>query len=421
MATKALKRQIKKLPDSPGIYLYYDQHRKLLYVGKSISLKKRVASYFRDKKLDGKTKLLVSKITKIGFIKVFSEFEALLLEANLIRENQPFFNIQSKDDKSPIYIKISAGPVPQITTTRKEKPGRGEFIRGPFPSSKATREVLNIIRRIFPYCHHKNPKKPCLYVHLGLCPYPYSNEESRQKYLKSISQIKKLLSGKSKVLVHDLTRKMNSLAKIQKYEEANTIKNQIQKLQYITTTYHAPREFLERPTLVDDLRMQRLRELKNVLELEKIPRRIECYDIANISGTLATGSMVVFTNGAPDKSQYRRFKIKFTHKPNDYEMMREVITRRLKNDWPLAGVMVIDGGRGQLNAALSVVNKVGANTKVVSIAKRLEEIYMPDKVQPISLPKENAARQLVQAVRDEAHRFANAYHRHLRSKNMFSD
>jgi len=421
MATKALKSQIKKLPDSPGIYLYYGQNGKLLYVGKSVSLKKRVASYFRDKKLDGKTGMLVSKISKISHIKVFSEFEALLLEANLIRENQPFFNIQSKDDKSPIYIKITNGPVPQITTTRKEKPGRGVFIKGPFPSAKTTREVLRLIRRIFPYCHHKKPYSACLYVHLGLCPFPTRDDVSRQKYTKTVRQVKKLLSGQSGSLVKELTKKMNASARLQKYEEAQDIKKQIEKLQYINTTYHTPQEFLERPTLVDDLRMQRLQELKSVLELEKIPRRIECYDIANISGTLATGSMVVFTNGAPDKSQYRRFKIKFTHKPNDYEMLREVIARRIKNDWPLPDIMIIDGGRGQLNATLSQITKNKITVKVVALAKRLEEIYTPDKIQPLSLPKENVARQLAQAMLDEAHRFANAYHRHLRSKNMFSN
>jgi excinuclease ABC subunit C len=420
MLSKSLKNQITKLPDSPGVYKYYDNRGTLLYVGKSVSVKKRVSSYFKDKILDGKTALLVSKITKVEFIKVFSEFEALLLEAELIRKHQPFFNIQSKDDKSPIYIKITAGPVPQITLTRKEKPRKGVFVRGPFPSAKTTREVLRLIRGIFPYCHHKNPKGPCLYVHLGLCPYPYKDEQSRQNYLIEISKIKKLLSGKGTSLVRELTKKMNGQAQKQNYEEAAKIKEQIRKLQFISTTYRTPREFMESPTLVDDLLMQKLTELKNVLELDKVPRRIECYDIANISGKLATGSMVVFTNGAPDKSQYRRFRIKFTHKPDDYEMLREVIARRLKNDWALADVMIIDGGKGQLNAALTVMHKYKVNTKVISLAKRLEEIFTPDKVLPISLPKENPARQLVQALRDEAHRFANAYHAHLRSKHMLS-
>ena len=416
----SLKRQISKLPDSPGIYLYFDQNTELLYVGKSVSLRKRVSSYFTNKDLGPKTNRLVSKIAKIDHIKVFSEFEALLLEAELIRENLPFYNIAAKDDKSPIYIKITNDPVPQVTTTRKEKPKRGIFLRGPFPSAKTTRVILRMIRRIFPYCHHQNPKSPCLYVHLGLCPYPYANENSKRKYLETIDKIKKLLSGKSKALIRELTKKMQDCAKTQMYEEAQGIKRQIEKLEYITTTYHTPREFLEQPTLVDDLKMKKLKDLKEVLGMESLPVRIECYDIANISGKLATGSMVVFTSGEIDKTQYRRFKIKFTHKPNDYEMIREVIARRFKNDWPNPDVVVIDGGKGQLNAAASIINKYHVKTKLISLAKRLEEIYTEDKVFPISLPKESPARQLVQALRDEAHRFANAYHRLLRSKNLIA-
>ena len=413
-----MKIQIASLPDSPGIYKFYDSKGKLLYVGKSVSVKKRVASYFQDKNLGPKTSLLVKKINKVEYIKVFSEFEALLLEAEQIRTHKPFFNIESKDDKSPIYIKITGDPVPLVATVREEKPKKGIFLKGPFPSGKETRQILRLIRRIFPYCHHKNPKKPCLFVHLGLCPYPYADDLSKQKYLGTINRIKKLLSGKSKILIRQLSRQMTDFAKMQKFEQANELKKQIEKLQYITTTYHSPLEFLQRPTLVDDLTQARLEDLKNVLSLARIPKRIECYDIANISGKLATGSMIVFTNGTADKSQYRKFKIKFTRKPDDYKMIREVLARRFKNDWPVADLMVIDGGRGQLNAALSIVEKYHIKTFVISLAKRLEEIHSQNKVLPISLPKESPARQLTQAIRDEAHRFAGAYHRHLRSKNM---
>lgn len=416
--TDSIKHQIKKLPETPGIYIYKDADGKIIYVGKSVSIKKRVSSYFSSKNLGPKTNLLVKKIAKIEHLKVFSEFEALLLEAELIRQNMPFFNIAAKDDKSPLYIKISNGHVPLIETTRKIKPKRGIYQYGPFPSGKTTKEVLRMIRKIFPYCHHKNPKKACLYVHLGLCPYPYANELAKEKYAETITLIKKLLSGKSKQLLRELTKKMSQLAKDQKYEEASEVKKQIDKLEYITTTYRTPREFLERPTLVDDLKMQKLHELKKVLALEKIPRRIECYDIANISGKFATGSMVVFTNGAADKNQYRRFRIKYKNTPDDFEMIREVIARRLKNDWPIADLMVIDGGKGQLNAATSIVDKYKVKTKVISLAKRLEEIYSQDQVLPIRLPKESPARQLVQAARDEAHRFTNTYHRLLRSKAM---
>ena len=173
MAAAQLKKIVKKLPQTPGIYQFTDKNGQIIYVGKAKSLRKRVASYFAGKNLGPKTNLLVTKITNIKIIKVFSEFEATLLEAQLIRDHQPFFNQQSKDDKSPIYIKITNDKIPLVQTTRLQKPQKGIFLKGPFPSSKTTRDILKITRRIFPYCHHKNPRKPCLFVHLGLCPYPY--------------------------------------------------------------------------------------------------------------------------------------------------------------------------------------------------------------------------------------------------------
>ncbi len=412
----SLKRKLAKLPQNPGIYKFFDAGGNLLYVGKSISIKKRVSSYFANKNLGPKTDQMVSKIADIGYIKVFSEFEALLLEADLIRNNKPFYNIIAKDDKSPIYIRISKTEVPIVEITRKPESFKKDFIKGPFPSARTTKEVLKYIRRIFPYCQHKNPKKPCLFVHLGLCPYPYSSELEKQKYVKNIENIKKLLAGKSKLLVKILTAEMNEYSKILMYEEAQKIKEQLQKLEYITTTYHAPKDFLERPTLVDDLTTERLKDLAKKLKLQKKPRRIECYDISNISGKHATGSMVVFENGKPQKTQYRRFRIKVLETPNDYEMIWQVLTRRFKNNWPLPDLIVIDGGKGQLSAASQVIAMFNKDIPVISLAKRLEEIFLLNNSEPLSLPKESPARQLTQALRDEAHRFAITYHRKLRSK-----
>ena len=448
-----LKSKIDSLPNTPGIYMFYDQNSKLLYVGKSVSIRKRVASYFAKQDLGPKTNLLVKKISHVKTIKVFSEYEALLLEANLIKKYQPFFNSQAKDDKSPLYIKIGAGKIPLVTTTRKEQTQKGIFSVGPFPSSKVARDILRITRKIFPYCHHKNPKKPCLFVHLGLCPYPYGAGDAQTNYPSSIKKIKKLLSGQSKLLINQQTKTMTKLAHQQRYEEADIAKKQIQKLQFLTKTYHPPQDFLEQPTLVDDLTANKLKDLTQVLELAKTPRRIECYDISNIQGAQATGSMVVFTNGQADKSQYRRFRIKFIQKPddytsptrhsdppvggeesgsfglhpqddkgrekpNDYEMLREVLERRLANDWPKPDLIIIDGGRGQLNVALSAIKKFKANTPAISLAKRFEQIYLPGKVLPLSLSVDSPTRQLVQSIRDEAHRFAITYHRLLRSKQQ---
>ncbi len=417
---KTLAEKIKKLPNTPGIYQFLSKDKKIIYVGKSVSIKKRVGSYFNNKNLGPKTDMLVKNIADVKTIKVFSEFEALMLESELIRTNMPFYNVIAKDDKSPIYIKIE-GEIPIISLSRKVKPQRGVFVKGPFPSAKATKDVLKIVRKVFPYCQHKNPKKPCLYVHLGLCPYPYKDAATKIEYKKTVDRIKKLLSGKSKKLIRELSSEMQQASKKLDYEKAAKIKKQIQNLEYLATVFHTPREFLEKPTLVDDLALIRLKDLKAKLNLKKLPRRIECYDISNLQGKLATGSMVVFINGAVEKSEYRRFRIKFSNKPNDYQMLQEVITRRLKNSWPQPDLMIIDGGRGQLNAALSILAKFkSGDIQVASLAKRLEQIFIPDKILPIALPKESPARQLAQAVRDEAHRFAITYHRHLRSKAFLS-
>ncbi|MEK7581214.1 MAG: excinuclease ABC subunit UvrC [Patescibacteria group bacterium] len=412
----SLEREIAILPKNPGIYKFYDNAGKLLYVGKSVSIKKRVASYFAKADLGPKTNKLVKQIDHVEYIKVFSEFEALLLESDLIRTYKPFYNIQAKDDKSPLYIKITKGEIPRVETTRKQNAQRGDYLKGPFPSALNTRDVLRVIRRIFPYCHHKNAKNPCLYVHLGLCPYPYSDTNTRQKYQVTIAKIKKLLSGKSKELMRQLKKEMQQLSGEQKYEEAQKIKRQIEKLDYITTSYRPPREFLERPTLVDDLQAKKLESLKNELNLPKVPKRIECYDISNISGKHSTGSMVVFTNGKSEKGEYRRFKIKFLNTPNDFEMIKQVLTRRFKNNWPDADLIIIDGGLGQLSSANEAAVKFNKRMPIVGLAKKLEEIYTTDSKKPISLPKESPARQLAQAIRDEAHRFAITYHRKLRSK-----
>lgn len=413
-----LKEIIKKLPQKPGIYKFFDINGNLLYVGKSISIKKRVSSYFTNKNLGPKTNELVKNVYDIKYIKVFSEFEALLLESDLIRRHQPFYNIIARDDKSPIYIKITSSKVPIIEITRKPENAKGIFLKGPFPSAKTTKEILMLIRKIFPYCQHKNPKKPCLFVHIGLCPYPYESEKSKLNYRKDISKIKKLLTNKSNILIRNLQKEMNLYSKNLLFEEAQKIKNQIQKLEYLEKTYYPPKDFLASPNLVDDLQLSRLVDLQKVLGLVKIPRRLECYDISNIQGKYATGSMVVFENGASAKDQYRRFKIKFLKTPNDFEMLKEVLARRFKNDWQAADLIIIDGGKGQLSSATAVAQKYNVKTPIISLAKRYEEIYTNQSSLPIKLSHTSPARQLVQAIRDEAHRFAITYHRLLRSKDF---
>ena len=212
---------------------------------------------------------------------------------------------------------------------------------------------------------------------------------------------------------------MQKFANLQKFEEAQNVKKTIDKIKYILSEFRDPLEFLAQPTLVDDFAIARFKSLKNVLGLAKIPRRIECYDISNTAGKEAAGSMAVFENGQSQTNQYRKFRIKFKNTPDDYEMIKEVLSRRFKNNWPKPDLIVIDGGKGQLNAALSVLKKNGIDITVIAIAKKIDEIYCVGKSLPLRLQKENPARQLIQATRDEAHRFALTYHRLLRSKKLY--
>ena len=206
-----IRTQIQNLPKAPGIYQFFDEKGSLLYVGKSKDIKKRVSSYFTSTNLGPKTEQLVEKIKDIKYIKVFSEFEALMLESDLIRKNQPFYNIISRDDKSPIYIKIAKEKIPLIALVRKPQVSKDDFVKGPLPSAKIAKLILKKVRRIFPYCQHKNSKKPCLYVHLGLCPYPYKDKESKHEYLMTVNRIKKLLGGRIKTLKRELMARLENL------------------------------------------------------------------------------------------------------------------------------------------------------------------------------------------------------------------
>jgi len=414
-----LEEQIKKSPRQPGVYQFFDQTGKVIYVGKAKNLRNRLKSYLQIKDLGAKTAKLVANISQISWIVVTSEIEALLLEASLIKKYQPKYNRVAKDDKSHLYIKISTDNIPQVTAARRQQPAKNIKLFGPFPSASTVRTVLLILRRIFPYCTHRRPQKSCLYIHLGLCSNPYQSEETLAAYHKDIKKIILFLSGKKDQLVKKLTKEMQKLSNEQKFEEAAKIKKQIEVLIYITQPVKKPEEYLAKPDLAEDTLREKLEKTKEELKLEKLPRRIECYDISNVAGKLATGSMVVFENGQPEKSQYRRFRIKLEQKPNDLLMLEEVLKRRFRNSWKLADLIVIDGGREQLRVTQKILNQEDLQIPVVSLAKRFEEIYFDTQSSPLKLAKDSKALQLLQYLRDEAHRFAIVYHRQLRKRKFF--
>ncbi len=409
-----------QIPHKPGIYIYKNETGQIIYVGKAIDLYSRVSSYFNGAPDRPKTAHLVTKIRSLETIIVSSELEALILEANLIKKYLPIYNIALTDDKDYLYIGITRETFPKVVTARKPDLQSYSKYFGPFPSSRTVKETLRKLRRIFPWCSNPiGPKnrigKACFYYHLKLCPGACVGVISEADYKKNITRFSKFLSGQKEELIKELEQEMFSYSKELNYESAEKIKKIIDGIHYLTQENRV-KNYLENPNFLQDEARLGLEELQEQLNLDKIPERIEGYDISNISGTNATGSMVVLTNGQIDKSQYRRFKIKITGRPNDFAMHAEMMGRRLKHDeWQTPDLIIIDGGRGQVRASYSELQKRDINIPILGLAKREEWLYPVDG-EIIKLSKKSAALKLLQKLRDESHRFAITYHRKLRSK-----
>lgn len=427
-----------EFPENPGVYIYFKKD-KPIYVGKAINLKRRVASYFRLN-LEPKTSRMIGEAETVSYIKVANELEALLLEARLIKFYQPKYNIISKDDKHPLYIEITREKYPRVITLRKTDLDKfpALAIYGPFPSSVNVKSVLKTVRRIFPYSDHIIGKKPCLYSQIGLCnPCPNEIEATadrdlkirkRRQYMKNIRNLRSLLDGNTNLVKKRLATEMKTYSDSQKYEEALYVRDRIQRLDYITSPKIPIDSYLENPNLYEDVREGELRALKKILETASIKvkslSRIECFDVAHLQGTNASASMVTFLDGVPDKSFYRHFRIRQKKGLDDYASMREVALRRRKNldGWGRPDLIIVDGGKGQMSVFLKEFEAEGI--PVVGLAKRLETLVIPIKtlgvngIKEYRLPK-GPALNLVQRIRDEAHRFAQAYHHKLFTKSLF--
>ena len=407
-----------KLPHKSGVYQFLDKEKNVLYVGKAIDLYHRVASYF-SKDVSVKTAMLVSKILSVETIVVESELEALILEANLIKKYLPSFNVRLMDDKDYLYIGITKEDFPKVVTIRKQDLKSVKKFFGPFPSSRTVRDTLKLLRRVFPWCSSppkaKVRQRSCFYYHLGLCPGACVGLISTEDYNKIISRFSKFLEGKKEELVKEISLEMMKLSDNEKFEEAAKLKRMIEGITYLTQTNRSSL-YLENPNFLEDERQLALSELQRDLNLPKIPQRIEGYDISNIQGQQAVGSLVVLTNGDIDKSQYRKFKIHITGKPNDVGMHREMMKRRLKHaEWPIPDLIIVDGGRAQARAVQYEIQNTKYKIPIFGLAKRMEWLY-PPMGEVIKLPKRSKALRLLQKLRDESHRFAIAYHRRLRAK-----
>jgi len=568
-----LKEKLNSLPSSPGVYQFRDSAGKLLYIGKAAVLKNRVKQYFQSKPVSPMISAMIRKISDIELITTDNEVEALILEQNLIRTHKPRYNINFKDDKSYPYIVITNEPFPRIFPTRKKRSDGSKYF-GPYTDVRNMRFALKTVRNIFMIrsCSlnltedaiSRNKFNLCLDYHIQKCEGPCVGFVSKEEYNHTIDQVAKLLNGKTKSLVKDLTLKMQDYSEKMQFEKAKQIRDRIHaievysskqkivddeiidkdiiafektdndccgmvlkirdgkvigKTHYFLTNvedktpseiieqllinYYSKSEFIpdeihlmtepenqsavkdwlekrksgkvdmiipkigdkykllfmvrkNARLMLDELILTRLKRefippsldsLKKDLNLSRLPRRIECYDISHIQGTDTVASMVVFAEGRPKKSDYRKFKINYvpdeTGTPDDFLSMREVIYRRYKkiteknsggssdlsaenskedlSFGAIPDLIIIDGGKGQLSSAVKVLDDLGVKDQnIIGLAKRLEEVYLPGESMPHNIPKTSSGLRLLQRIRDEAHRFAVSYHKDLRSKRTLS-
>lgn len=411
------------------MYIFKGEKDNVLYVGKAKELRKRVGSYFSNRKLDSKTLKLVSVAKKIDHIVVGSEIEAFLLESSLIKKYKPHFNILLSDDKFFPYIAIGKTPFPYVVITRKITDKSAHYF-GPYASVSDLKTVLKILRKIFPYHSVKNhSKRKCLYFHLGLCPCITVNPEKLGEYTKNMKRLVQFLEGRKENVVGSLKKEQRKFIADEEFERASEIQHKINSIELITSKHYDPFAYQVNPDFYYHRIKSELLSLKSILAKHGIKTgllaRIECYDISNISGLHATGSMVVFTEGEADKKYYRRFKIRSKKTPDDFAMMQEMLERRAKRkEWPKPDLMVIDGGRGQVSAVLKVLSKNEFLIPVIGLAKREETIIIPGvfarkfNFLEVKLPKSTPGVNLLRKIRDEAHRFAITYHRLLRKKSL---
>jgi excinuclease ABC subunit C len=526
------------LPDSPGVYKYYDANGKLLYVGKAKHLKKRVSSYFNKTHEDAKTRILVRQIHSIELILVDSEMDALLLENNLIKENKPRYNILLKDDKTYPWICLKKEPFPRVFITRTRYVNKDEYF-GPYPKGRIHRQLLDIIHDLYPIrtCSldlsqqaiERKQYKVCLEYHLKRCDGPCINAALNELYEGYIGEIRLLLKGKTFALIQALKRQMSEHVSNLEFERAQVVKIKLEALE----GYHAKSVMVNNPKIncdvltlsqeanlvyynylwvregrvdfsvsdhvnlpinetMDDLAKiiwhqlhmgfnsqeheiisninitndlpgfhfskpirgekmelvsfslknikhrtnqteapknvvnvrERIAQLQVGLRLPSPPIHIECFDNSNFQGTNAVAACVVFKNGLPSASDYRHFNIKTVVGPDDFASMKEIVHRRykrmLEEDRSLPDLIVIDGGKGQLSAALEALESLHLRGKipVIGLAKKLEEVFFPGDTYPILLDRNNPGLLLLQHIRNEAHRFGITHHRNKRSNSF---
>lgn len=422
-----------KLPNQPGVYFFLSQ-KTPIYIGRATNLKSRIISHFQSAKIDPKENLIISQSDNIKFIPTQSDFEAVLLEADLIKKHQPKYNFRWKDDKNFLYIKITNDEFPKVLVVRKENDKKSTYF-GPFGNKSIVNGFLRDIRKLIPFCSQKKlSKKPCFYSKINLCqPCPnYINSlrnkdkklfrKLKREYLNNINKIVDLLNRNFKKILNYWEKKLKKAIKEEKYEEGITLRNKIYILnQLINRKFN---ESIELTTDNDHIKREINFFFKNYFNIDNYQlKRIECYDISNYFGQHATGSMVVFENNIPNKSQYRRFKIKTVKKISDVEMIKEVIIRRFKNNrWSKPDLIVVDGGRSQLATVIKTLFQIKINIPVISLAKEPDRVVLfnGSSFKTINFSQNSGFFNLLKQIRDESHRFAKKYHILLRNNFLYN-
>lgn len=426
----SLKAKVRALPRKPGVYLMKDRFGAVIYVGKAKNLKNRVSTYFqpgRRPMLGPKIKMLVDLIADFEFHVVRSETEALLLEGRLIKELKPKYNTLFTDDKQFIQIRVDMrAELPVFRLVRVRATDKARYF-GPFPHTTGVRRTLSQLRKKFGVLlSDAHPQKLPdgrwrLYNDARAEIYGHPNEVSAEEYRSRVDAACEFLEGRDREEVERLRAEMTKAAETRDYERAAALRDRIAAIE---ATLEKSRRFSRGNPLPDPTTPQdAVRLLGEILALEKPPRTMECFDISHISGTFVVSSCVRFRDGVPDKSEYRRFRIKGYVGNDDFRSMRETIFRRYsrlhRENRPMPDLIVIDGGIGQVHSALEAFAEIGiAPPAMVGMAKREESVIFHDGRAPLNMPDDSPALRLVQRLRDEAHRFANSYNADLRSKKI---
>ncbi len=408
------------LPHLPGIYLFKKEDGTVLYIGKAKDLKKRVSSYFSKQSTDWKIDMLLQEATGLEHILTKTDTEALLLEADLVKRYQPKFNVLLKSGQPFLYLLITNDPLPKLEIVRTKK-AKGTYY-GPFIHKQQARAVHRYLIDTFQLVQcNKKIENGCLDYHLGRCAGTCLKNFNTADYLFRIDLMRQALDGKPKAFLDEIQKKIKEYSAQMAFEKAKNLKNYADsidlifntiKLKFSPARYNKDILIATLPHQIDELYKAAGQELQSVLQLPTIPRSIDCFDISHFQSQYIVGSCVRFYDGMPDKNNFRRFKIKTLIEQNDYESLREIVARRYKNPDELPDLVVIDGGKGQRNMVLPLLQQ----TPCVSLAKREERLFSDTHPEGYVLDIHTPLGKLLISLRDYAHHFAITYHRLLRSK-----